>query len=903
MVTYTARRGLTEAGKAHLNTRQVWVNWNVTTCFIGFILMSVMLILSYPAVQVFEMGFSKKSLTWLWGYLTTFVTHYDYWWDQEVSWIVNANKGTGLLLPISVWVSILLPAIFTFIGTSANPHWALPTHLGRARKADYRVIKRMGLLNGWLVVLGRWKGKYLMLKETLTVLCMAPPGTGKTTGIVVPTILTCDRLTMIVNDVKPEIAKMTSGYRETVSMSFLLEWAASDKPDDKIFYPRWNCLSPGTLPPKGANRDLYMDRLTNIIVEEPQGNQDPHWTIKGRASLVGMMHYVAAKVEAGNLEGIPKKWHGKEPSIPMIIDWLNEGIYAASKVIDELRKTDPNAAMMADPMREFLSDAADEAIKNDYSSRAFLELNQLANTPDKERGSILSTMDGGLIVFKNSAVVARTSASDFEFMDVRGMTDESDGKLKPITIYLAVNLEDARAMGTITGLFIESLTAWLVSHPPNGKTRDGEKVGPYPVLFVLDEFPQMPKLDALMKGPEVGRGQKVSYLLIGQDLSQVEETYGKTGVERFFSNSYAKVILPVANDEVATRFANMMGKTTIIEKSKSRDVGLGTGVNPFKANVSTSYKDHDIWGKGDLLNMEFGEQLVLIQGYTRRFIECDTPFYFKDAKYRRMVSPEEGGDFPTAPPMPDYLMERRAIEFAEESKQEEEIKQEDEEIAAAEIDESIYSRIVVMFSDIVAISEDKDIAILEIACCELQDGKVTGSNFHIFSKLALSDLQEYKENIRERVPNWIDSYDVSIEKLDTNVSGKQRREILAAKEAEEIAKNVPYFSEVAEELIEWTHPSPIVAYNAGLEFGVVNPELMKAEKNPIPGERIFSVLDWASENLPSGNFTVEGMAKHFSVDSFEKEHGLKYLQFLAGVYLKIEEIEINHVGPANKTAA
>ena len=44
-------------------------------------------------------------------------------------------------------------------------------------------------------------------------------------------------------------------------------------------------------------------------------------------------------------------------------------------------------------------------------------------------------------------------------------------------------------------------------------------MGPYPALFVLDEFPTMPKLKAIIEGPAVGRGQKVSYLLIGQVLN------------------------------------------------------------------------------------------------------------------------------------------------------------------------------------------------------------------------------------------------------------------------------------------------------------------------------------------------------------------------------------------------
>ena len=903
---------LVYSGSAHMRARRPWVYWNVAVCFFCAGVLAIMLLFAYPVTYVFERGFNKENLLWMKGYFETFATHFDYWMAQHRKWIVRSNHQIGLLLPPALWLSFIVPGLLTFIGTAMNPHWSLPSHMGAARAASYRTIKKMGLFNGWLFILGRWRGKYLKLRETLTVLCMAPPGTGKTTGIVVPTILSCDRVTMIVNDVKPEIARMTSGYRETVSQVFVLQWAASDRPDLDLFYPRWNPLSPGILPVPGANRDLYIDRMVNVIVEEPKGNQDPHWTIKGRASLAGLMHFIAGKIESGSYEGIPERWQGHEPSIPMMIEWINEGIFAASKEVERLRKTDPNAAMMADPLRDFLAKAANEAMEEGYSPRAFLELNQLANTPDKERGSILSTMDGGLIVFKNSAVIARTSASDFEFIDTRGMIDPEDGKMKPLTVYLCVNIEDAKALGKITGIFIESLTAWLIAYGPGSQTVDGQKVGPCSVAFILDEFPQMPKLDALMKGPEVGRGQKVAYLLIGQDLAQVEETYGKTGVERFFANAYAKIILPVTNDQAAQRFENMIGKTTMIEKQKSRQEGLGANVNIFAANVSRNYKDHTIWAKTDFLNMGKGEQVVLIQGFHRRYIECRTPFFFEDPNYKRLVGPADGGEFWPAPPMPDWMMAKRRIEYVKEEERLASRPSPQEQRMAASAakpsqaapdDDAIFARIVILFTDIVAIDEDSDTAILEIAAVELQDGEVTGNNFHVFCKLDASDLSEYKEGAQGRMQDWYDSYAISAERVARETDKTERRSLLASDEAVEISERVPAFKEIAAEMVEWVHPSPVVAYNAGLEFGVLNPELIKAKQDPIPGSRIFSVIDWVRENMPpEADPSLFGLAEHFDVEATEEEHGLRFLQLLAGIYLKIEEIEINKIAQKKSAA-
>lgn len=87
-------------------------------------------------------------------------------------------------------------------------------------------------------------------------------------------------------------------------------------------------------------------------------------------------------------------------------------------------------AAMADPMRDMLEEAIDEARKFGYSPRCIVELSQLSSMPDKERGSVLSTGFSGIGIFKNSAVVSRTSFSDLHFKDLRGMERPITGEWK-----------------------------------------------------------------------------------------------------------------------------------------------------------------------------------------------------------------------------------------------------------------------------------------------------------------------------------------------------------------------------------------------------------------------------------------------------------------------------------------
>lgn len=60
------------------------------------------------------------------------------------------------------------------------------------------------------------------------------------------------------------------------------------------------------------------------------------------------------------------------------------------------------------------------------------------------------------------------------------------------------------------------MSSYLIANPPKFKHPTDGVMGPFPALFVMDEFPTMPKLKAVIDGPAVGRGMKVSYLLIAK---------------------------------------------------------------------------------------------------------------------------------------------------------------------------------------------------------------------------------------------------------------------------------------------------------------------------------------------------------------------------------------------------
>ena len=689
------------------------VRWMLMTFIITFLVTAVLAIISMPLGYLIGSGVSKDTLSEVGKFIQTILNSPDYLFSRYWNWLKQITNyhgpfSVGLWLPILPFISLPFGII---IGTLNNPYRFQSNIHGSARIAELKDIKKMGLLDGFCMVVGKYKGHLLMLKETLSTLCCAPPGTGKTAGVVIPTIFHSHGMSIVVNDPKPELCFTTTGARAKDGPVFVINWGAEDNPAEGIYYPSWNPLSPNALPAPGPDRDMYVDSMCNILVEDPKGGADPHWSKTGRAALTGFIHFIASKCERARandyfigrvyegkldeedkrvLEGyylemrdpmaakaiqnlhsgtltidnylpigtwalLPEKWIGHESCLAMILEWVTESQIKQSQEIKRRLDEGDQMAAMADPMRDMLEEAIEEARKYGYSPRCIVELSQLSSMPDKERGSVLSTGFSGIGIFKNSAVVSRTSFSDLHFKDLRGMKDPITGEWKPISVYLSVNQVDARALGVISGTFIELMSSYLIANPPKFQNKTDGQMGPFPTLFVLDEFPQMPKLKAIIDGPAVGRGQKVSYLLIGQDLGQISGKYGKDDLETVISTTACKVILSQNNEQTAQRFSKMIGNKTVQTTSFSKNEGISfqKGSNPFSKNVSYQLQGTSVISTTQLLSLPMLKQVVLMQGFIDRPIMADAPRFYLD---KQMLALSK---LPPSPYVPDWIVAQR----------------------------------------------------------------------------------------------------------------------------------------------------------------------------------------------------------------------------------------------------
>ncbi len=696
------------------------VRWMTITFIVSIVVTAALAYLAQPLAFLLQNGISKKSVEIVGRFLQKAINDPGFLYDRYARWFRQIYRYNGefrlsLWLPILPFISF---PIILIVGGIRCPYKFQSNIHGAAHIATLRDIEKMPLLgfDGFCQVVGRFQGKMLKLKETLSTLCCAPPGTGKTAGVVIPTIFNSEGLSIIVNDPKPELCYSTTGARNKVGPVFVINWGKEDNPATGEYYPSWNPLSPGALPAPGPERDLYIDSMCNTLVEDPKGGGDQYWSQAGRGALCGLIHFVASKCEkalanerfiqkiyegsltdedknelikfyedmngalranaaraiqdlqSGNLtienylpigtwKSFPEKWINHEPCLAMILEWITTSQIEQSNEIKRRMDEGDQMAAMADLMRDLLDAAVNEANDYGYSRRCVTELSGLSAKPDKERGSVLSTAFNGIRIFKNSAVVARTSFSDLKFKDMRGMKDPVTGEWKPISVYLSVNQTDAQALNPISAVFVDLMSAYLISNPPNSVNKTDGKMGPFPVLFLLVEFTQKPKLKAVIVGPAVGRGQKVSYLLIGQDLGQISGKYGKDDLETVISTTACKVILSQNNEQTAQRFSKMIGNKTVQTTSYSRQEGsMNKEFNPFAKNVSYQLQGVSAISANDLLSLPMLKQVVLMQGSIETPIMADAPRWYLDKKMKAQAA------LPPSPNVPDWIVAQRADE-------------------------------------------------------------------------------------------------------------------------------------------------------------------------------------------------------------------------------------------------
>jgi type IV secretion system protein VirD4 len=374
---------------------------------------------------------------------------------------------------------------------------------GSARWAGPRDIKRMGLLKGDGVILGAFNRQLLRHDGDEHVLVVAPTNTGKSVGVSLPTGLVW-RHSYVALDLKGEAWEVTSGLR--ASFGAVHRFAPTSAATSRY--------NPLTAIRRGEAEVRDAQVLADMLVD-PEGalRERSHWQLRAFELLVA------------------------------VILWT---LYA------EQRKTLARVGeLLADPARPVMSlleEMLRRPIKDGHAHPVVAAgARQLLDMADAERSGVVSTALGYLALYRDPILARATEASDFSIEDL--ITGP-----RPVSLYLVVPPEEISRLKALLRLVLNQMLKRLteIAAEQRGQGRR--------VLLMLDEFPQLGRLDFFEHALAYIRGYRIKACLVAQSLNQISQAYGEHS--SILDNAHIRVAFACNDERTAKRISDMLGVTT-----------------------------------------------------------------------------------------------------------------------------------------------------------------------------------------------------------------------------------------------------------------------------------------------------------------------------------------------------
>jgi len=486
------------------------------------------------------------------------LTLYQYWFYYKsnasiMKWIY-ISSGASLLL-------IFAPCLLLFGKTKRSLY-------GDARFAKPSEVRKSGLLGDRGIIVGTYKGRYMMYGGAQHVILSAPTRSGKGVGTVLPNLLNWPD-SVVVLDIKQENWDITSGYRAKHGQKcFLFNPAATDYRTH-----RYNPLFYVSKDPNFRIDDIQ--KIANMLFPDQEGT-DPIWTATPRSLFMGVVLYLL-------------ETPGKLVTLGQVLrETLADGDgskYFTAIIKDRIATNNPLSGACVRGLNSYVSISSE-------------------NT----RAGIMTGFRSRLELWNNPLVDAATSANDFDLREVR---------TKRMSIYIGVTPDNLDRMAPLINLFFQQLVDLNTRELPiERKTKrinaDGSIDLPikYTCLLLMDEFTAIGKLGVLSKGVSYIAGYWLRLLPIIQSPSQLDEVYGKDAAATFKTNHALNIIFPPKATDIQTskEISEWLGYQTVDGVSTSKGRSLFA-----KPSDSVSDQRRELLKPQEVSGLKPGTQLVVVE--------------------------------------------------------------------------------------------------------------------------------------------------------------------------------------------------------------------------------------------------------------------------------------------------
>ena len=401
-------------------------------------------------------------------------------------------------------------ALFAIIGSVLRGRYTgrLNT-FGSSRWATARQMQQAGLHKPVGVFLGRTDKDYIRHDGAEHVMAIAPTRSGKDVGLVVPTLLSWTG-SAIIHDIKGENWQLTSGWRSKFSHCLLFD---PTNPDSAKYNPLLEVRM-------GETEVRDVQNIADILVD-PEGmlERRNHWEKTAHSLLVGaILHILYAE---------------EEKTLSRVASFLSDPDRSFEDTLEVMMKTGYRDSENIPGVHPVVAQAARE----------------LLNKSGNERSGVLSTAMSFLSLYRDPVVARVTSTCDWRISDLV----ESD---KPVSLYLVVPPSDISRTKPLVRLVLNQIGRRLTEKLVAESGSDRHKV-----LFMLDEFPALGRLDFFESSLAFMAGYGLRAFLIAQSLNQIEKAYGPNNA--ILDNCHVRVIFATNDERTAKRVSDAIGSTTV----------------------------------------------------------------------------------------------------------------------------------------------------------------------------------------------------------------------------------------------------------------------------------------------------------------------------------------------------
>ena len=496
-----------------------------------------------------------------------------------------AHVGHGLQTGLSVAAGLL--GIFSAVG-----YWRAKfgefqigggVH-GSAHFASERQVKD-SLGGGAGLIVGRENrkgGQLLRYAGQAHLLTIAPTRSGKGVGAIIPNLLTADRSVLCI-DPKGENARITARARSRFGPVYVLDPFEISGQPSAAFNPLAG-LDPDSL-------DLAEDAalLADALVHDPPGQVgEAHWNEEAKALIAGLILYVVCEEPAAT----------RTLATVRELLTLSPGDFAATlKIMQE-------------------TTGAGGLIRR--------AANRHQGKSEREASGVLSSAQRHTHFLDSARINLTMASSDFRFADL---------KETKATVFLVLPPERLDAYSRWLRLMVAQAIHDLARSPARSPAS-----GPAaPVLFLLDEFAALGRLEPVERAFGLMAGYGLQLWPILQDMHQLWSTYGERA-GTFVSNAGLVQIFNVADVETASWVSKSIGATTMSYQTTGTSTSRG-GMQLFEtksASVSTHLSRRELMTPDEIMRLDSSLEILLRQGEAP--VIAAKIRYFDDLAFRNLAN-------------------------------------------------------------------------------------------------------------------------------------------------------------------------------------------------------------------------------------------------------------------------